>query len=213
MTSQNHYDDKYFEWQSHVGMFGAKANRIKFENLIKPKDKVLDFGCGGGYMLSTFNNIEKFGVEINDAATKVAMQNLKVFKSSKNLPDNFFDIIISNHALEHCDNPFIELKELHRSLKKNGLICIVVPIDNKKNLFKKNDRFFHLYSWSPSNLGNILSATGFDVIESKPFFHKWIPHYFKVKRILPWPVFHFFCRIYGRLNHDWWQTRAIAKKI
>ena len=38
-------------------------------------------------------------------------------------------------ALEHCDNPFMELKELYRSLKKNGKICIVVPCDNIKYKF------------------------------------------------------------------------------
>ena len=60
MTSEHHYSDKYFEWQSNVGIFGAIANRIKFEKFIKEDQKVLDFGCGGGYMLSTFNNIEKY---------------------------------------------------------------------------------------------------------------------------------------------------------
>ena len=48
MTSENHYNEKYFEWQSHVGIFGATANIIKFNELIKPNQKVLDFGCGGG---------------------------------------------------------------------------------------------------------------------------------------------------------------------
>jgi SAM-dependent methyltransferase len=212
MTSETHYSEEYFNWQSHVGTFGAIANKIKFEKLIKPNQKVLDFGCGGGYMLSSFQNIEKFGVEINDVARSEAQKKINVFKYAKELPDDFFDLIISNHALEHCDNPLMELKELYRSLKKNGLICIVVPIDNKKNKFKKNDKFMHLYSWSPSNLGNLLEISGFDVIESKPFIHKWIPFYFRMKKILPWSVFHFLCKIYGRLNHDWWQTRAVAKK-
>ena len=40
-------------------------------------DKVLDFGCGGGYMLSTFENTEKFGVELNDIAREKAKKNLK----------------------------------------------------------------------------------------------------------------------------------------
>ena len=40
-------------------------------------------------------------------------------------------------ALEHCDNPFLELKELYRSLKANGKICIVVPCDNIK--YKYNE--------------------------------------------------------------------------
>jgi SAM-dependent methyltransferase len=212
MTSQSHYNEEYFNWQSHVGKFGAAANKIKFEKLIKQNEKVLDFGCGGGYMLSAFENIEKYGVEINDVARNEAKKKIKTFKYSKELPDDYFDLIISNHALEHCDNPFMELKELYRSLKKGGLICIVVPIDNKNNKFTKKNKFMHLYSWSPSNLGNILEITGFDVLESKPFIHKWIPFYFRIKKIIPWSIFHFLCRIYGRLNHDWSQTRAIAKK-
>ena len=60
MTSENHYDEKYFEWQSNVGNFGALANRIKFEELIIKNQRVLDFGCGGAYMLSTFKEIEKY---------------------------------------------------------------------------------------------------------------------------------------------------------
>tara|TARA_B110000971_G_scaffold220850_1_gene265771 strand:+ start:3541 stop:4182 length:642 start_codon:yes stop_codon:yes gene_type:complete len=213
MTSEHHYDKKYFEWQSNVGIFGALANRIKFEELIEKNQKVLDFGCGGGYMLSTFDKIERYGVEINDIARNEAKKKIKVFKTSKELPNEFFDLIITNHALEHCDNPFLELKELYRSLKKGGLICIVVPIDNKKNKFIKNDRFMHLYSWSPSNLGNILKASGFNVLESKPFIHTWVPYYLRVKKIVSWPIFHFLCRVYGSLNHKYRQSRAIAKKL
>ena len=135
MTSKTHYDEKYFKWQKYVGEFGGQANKIKFDEFIleSKSQKVLDFGCGGGYLLSSYKNIEKYGVEVNNTAVEVAEKNgCKVFKSSKDLPDNFFDTIISNMALEHCDNPFLELKELYRSLKVNGKICIVVPCDNIK---------------------------------------------------------------------------------
>jgi cyclopropane fatty-acyl-phospholipid synthase-like methyltransferase len=70
MTSINHYKKKYFNWQSKVGKFGAIANQIKFIDYIKDGQKVLDFGCGGGYMLSTFTYIKKYGVEINSNAKK-----------------------------------------------------------------------------------------------------------------------------------------------
>ena len=162
MSSKDHYNEKYFSWQIYVGKFGGQANKIKFDELISENQKVLDFGCGGGYLLSSYNNIERFGVEINETAIEEAKKNgTKIFKSSKDLPDNFFDTIISNHALEHCDNPFIELKELYRSLKKNGKICIVVPCDNIKYKYNEKDPHKHLYSWSPSNLGNILYTVGF----------------------------------------------------
>ena len=45
---------------------------------------------------------------------KLRNNGIEIFKSSKDLPDNYFDLIISNNALEHCDNPYLELKELYR---------------------------------------------------------------------------------------------------
>ena len=90
MSSKDHYDEKYFSWQKYVGKFGGQANKIKFDNLICENQKVLDFGCGGGYLLSSYNNIERFGVEINETAIEEAKKNgTKIFKSSRDLPNNF----------------------------------------------------------------------------------------------------------------------------
>ena len=213
MTNTKHYDENYFAWQKKIGLFGAKANKIKFEEYVNKGQRVLDFGCGGGYLLSDFKDIEKFGVEVNKTAINEAEKNgLKIFNSSKDLPDNFFDLIISNHALEHCDNPYLELKELYRSMKKGSKICIAVPCDNIKNKFSKNDPHKHLYSWSPNNLGNILSACGFKVIESKPFLYKWFPYRYFLKKFMTWQMFHFFCKIWSYIENDWYQIRAVAKK-
>ena len=210
-----HYNKKYFKWQSQIGEFGGKANLLKFNNLLKPGQKILDFGCGGGYLLKNINetNIKLFGVEVNKEAKKIAKTNgVKVFSNSNLLPANYFDLIISNHALEHTDNPLLELKNLHKSLKKNGHICIVVPLDNKSYSYKKNDINFHFFSWSPMNLGNILTRAGFDVIESSIFFYKWPPYYFFIKRIMPWFFFNLLCRIYSRIDTRSYQTRCLAKK-
>lgn len=213
MSGQKHYNQDYFSWQKKIGKFGAQANKIKFEKLILDNQKVLDFGCGGGYILSAYNNIDKYGVEINDSAITEAKSNgLKVFKFSKDLPSNFFDLIISNNALEHCDNPFLELKELYRALKPGSKICIAVPCDNIKNKFKETDIHKHLYSWSPNNLGNILDLAGFEVLESKPFLYKWFPHRYALKKYMSWGIFHLLCKFWSRIDNDWYQIRAIGKK-
>ena len=47
MTGKTHYDARYFGWQKSIGIFGGKANKIKFADIIKENQKVLDFGCGG----------------------------------------------------------------------------------------------------------------------------------------------------------------------
>ena len=135
-----HYDKNYFKWQSQIGEFGGKANLIKFKNLFKSGQKILDFGCGGGYLLKNIKeaNTELYGVEVNNEAKIISeAKGIKVFSNSSLLPSDHFDLIISNHALEHTDNPLLELKNLHKSLKKDGQICIVVPLDNKSYSYKK----------------------------------------------------------------------------
>ena len=210
-----HYDKKYFKWQSQIGEFGGKANLIKFKNLFKSGQKILDFGCGGGYLLKNIKeaNTELYGVEVNNEAKIISeTKGIKVFSNSSLLPSDYFDLIISNHALEHTDNPLLELKNLHKSLKKDGQICIVVPLDNKSYSYKKNDINFHFFSWSPMNLGNILTRAGFDIIDSSIFSYKWPPYYFFIKKIMPWFFFNLLCRIYSRIDTRSYQTRCLAKK-
>ena len=210
-----HYDKNYFKWQSHIGEFGGKANLIKFKNLFKSGQKILDFGCGGGYLLKNIKeaNTELYGVEVNNEAKIISeTKGIKVFSNSSLLPSDYFDLIISNHALEHTDNPLLELKNLHKSLKKDGQICIVVPLDNKSYSYKKNDINFHFFSWSPMNLGNIMTRAGFDIIDSSIFSYKWPPYYFFIKKIMPWFFFNLLCRIYSRVDTRSYQTRCLAKK-
>ena len=66
---------RYFKWQKQIGIFGAQANKIKFEHLIEKNLKVLDFGCGGGYLLNEFKDIERYGIEVNDTARNEALNN------------------------------------------------------------------------------------------------------------------------------------------
>ena len=213
MSGQDHYDANYFNWQKKIGIFGAKANKIKFNKFISENQKILDFGCGGGYLLKEYKNIERFGVEINAVARSIAEENgLNCYKSSKDLPNDFFDLIISNNALEHCDNPFLEIKELYRSLKRGGKICLIVPLDGLNFSYSEKDICNQFYSWSPANIGNILKANNFKVISAKPFIHKWFPFYYRIKKFIPWWFFHKLCFIYGRLNRKWFQVRAIAEK-
>lgn len=211
--SKNHYNEDYFNWQKYDGIFGALANKIKFDSLIKDNYKVLDFGCGGGFFLGGYKNIEKFGVEINPSAYESCkLNNLTIYKNSKEIPKEFFDLIISNNALEHIEDPLTELKNLYQGLKKGGKICIVVPCDNITNKFRKNDPDFHLFSFSPLNLGNILTAANFKLLESKPFINKWPPYHKTIQKLVGWKLFNLICKIYGRVSTKWWQVRAIAEK-
>lgn len=50
-STSTHYDAEYFNWQKNIGAFGGWANSFKFKNSISKSDTVIDFGCGGGFLL------------------------------------------------------------------------------------------------------------------------------------------------------------------
>jgi SAM-dependent methyltransferase len=208
-----YYDRSYFDWQKEIGSFGGWAELIKFECFIKPEMNVIDFGCGGGYLLNKINCKEKIGVEINDVARKnLDGFGIKSFKYLQDVPDNWADCVISNHALEHIQAPFNHILLLKEKLRKGGKIIFVVPNDSCK--YKPNDINQHLYSWSPMNIGNLFKDAGYNVIESKEIIHRWPPYYYKIAKIFGGRIFHMVCIIYGYIKrHSYSQVRVVAEKI
>jgi SAM-dependent methyltransferase len=212
-TKNAHYDEAYFSWQEKVGNFGGTANQIKFREFIKPTDKVVDFGAGGGFLLSKLNCAEKIGVEINPIArAHAAKLGNRMLESLDELPDDYADVIVSNHALEHIDFPLSHLQRAWRKLKPGGLIVFVVPCEQVGYKWVAGDVNFHIYSWGPMCFGNLFTRAGFDVIEAKPFYHKWPPNFVLVHKLLGWRIFHVVCRIWGHLARHYIQVRCIARK-
>lgn len=106
-------------------------------NLLRSKEgqKILDVGCGGGYLLK---NAEKkklicYGLDIAQKAIDIAKKRCKKsrFKqgTAESLPyqDRFFDFVVCLGSLEHFLQPEKALLEMNRVLKDNGVMCIVVP--------------------------------------------------------------------------------------
>ncbi|MFM7887555.1 MAG: class I SAM-dependent methyltransferase [Pseudanabaena sp.] len=209
----NHYDDQYFDWQAPIGEFGGWANQTKFIKYISERSEVLDFGCGGGFLLRNIQCAKKVGVDVNPAAAAAAKKNgLEMFRSVDEIPDEYVDVIISDNALEHTLQPLQEIKSLYKKLKTGGKIIFVVPCESISYSYKPNDINHHLYSWSPMCIGNLFTEVGFSVIESKPYIHKWPPKYQLIAKIGGRPLFEIACRIFGRIERTWYQVRVIAEK-
>ena len=122
-TASDYYDADYFAWQKSIGDFGAWADADKFAASIRPTDTVIDFGCGGGFLLSTLNCQTRIGIEPNaSAAANLKELEIKHFVSPTDalakLGDASVDVIVSNHALEHigsvkiCRDELIEIDQL-----------------------------------------------------------------------------------------------------
>ncbi|MBJ7901528.1 MAG: methyltransferase domain-containing protein [Cyanobacteria bacterium RI_101] len=208
-----HYDEKYFDWQSSIGEFGGWANQPKFIEYIGSNADVLDFGCSGGFLLNQLQCRRKVGVEVNPSAMEVAKnKGIEVYSCVSEVPDDYVDVIISNHALEHALHPLEELTSLYKKLRKGGKIIFVVPCESISYRYKPNDINHHLYSWSPMCLGNLFTEAGFSVLESKAYIDKWPPRYRLIARLGGRSVFEIACRIYGRIERSWFQVRVVAEK-
>lgn len=208
----NYYDETYFDWQRNQGLFGGRKNRGTFAPYVQPTDCVLDFGCGGGYLLAQLDAAKRVGVEINDTARAEAVKNgVEAYKSVNDVPDSYCDVIISNHALEHVYTPYEILVGLKQKLKPGGRIVFVVPIEKKKK-YDKNDINKHLYTWSEMNLGNLFDAAGFEVDTVNEIFHRWPPYYETIDKLFGNGVFNLLCRIYARLKPNLSQVKIVAHK-
>lgn len=209
-----YYDTEYFNnFQKDIGEFGGKANLFKFEEFISKDDVVLDFGCGGGFLLDNLTCFRKVGIEVNDIAREYCiLKGLECYRSLDSVEDNSMDVIISNHCLEHTAEPLSHLTSMFSKLKIGGRIIIVLPLDSYKYKWDPNDVNKHLYSFSLINLGNLLDAAGFEVVKTEIIWHKWPPYFNVIKNLLGWNIFHMICRIYGRMNLRYVQIRGIGIK-
>src|SRR5688572_26026468 len=105
MQSNNitpHYDEAYFNnFQKEIGEFGGKANLFLFEEHVQTSDTVVDFGCGGGFLLNNLNCREKIGIELNVVARDYCQKahGIKCYESLDSIDDGSVDLVISSHCL------------------------------------------------------------------------------------------------------------------
>jgi SAM-dependent methyltransferase len=210
-----HYDAAYFEWQSRIGRFGGWANVTKFSKFIRPGFNVLDFGCGGGYLLASIACREKVGIEVNPVARAEAQrQGIRAVESVSGVDDAWADLIISNHALEHCLNPLQELRRLLPKVVPGGLIAFVLPCESVRHKCRSEDPNHHLYSWSPMSGANLFAEAGFRVLESRAYIHTWPPRFFPslLRHVGGRNLFEAGCRLYGALTY-WGLTPTTSSQI
>lgn len=196
-----HYDESYFEWQCIIGKFGGMVKANIFKPHIKSDMKVVEFGCGGGFLLNNINAVEKVGIEINDTARKHAEElGIKCYKYSSELPDNYADIIISTHVLEHTENPLGELRMLYSKMKDGGKIVFHVPNESCDTEYVRSDNDNHLYTWNSLTLGNLFKTAGFFVYSVKTIKEVWPENWEKLDGTISRELFEALDKIRGEAN-------------
>lgn len=199
------YFAKFTEDRVFVRIYQLRYFRPHVNNTMT----VIDFGSNDGLMLRELKVGDRIGIEVNPTAREKCAElnestgtSVKVFSSLDAVEDEIADAIISNHTLEHVPNPLHVLGELNRMLKPGGKLILVTPFDDWRNqvhhAWSENDLDNHLHTWSPRNLGNLVTEAGLQVESS-------VAHEIAVsKRFRPlfnWfgdGLFQFVCRLFGR---------------
>ena len=116
--------------------------------------KILDIGTGSGVIAHEIGKISKNAYSVDIIDERILKNNF-IFKKIKNekLPfrDGRFDIIISNHVMAHVKNDELHLKEIERTLKKNGIAYL--SMQNKLWPLEPNFNLLFL-SWLPKKFAD-----------------------------------------------------------
>ncbi|MDO8289828.1 MAG: class I SAM-dependent methyltransferase [Parvibaculum sp.] len=102
---------------------------------IKPGDKILDIGCGKGFLIYDFtqvvSGVEVRGIDVSEYAIENVVEGVKdrvQVGHANRLPfaDNEFDLVFSINTLHNLHNYDLDpaLREMERVGKKHKYICV-----------------------------------------------------------------------------------------
>ncbi|MFW9936254.1 MAG: class I SAM-dependent methyltransferase [Candidatus Thorarchaeota archaeon] len=192
---------------------GGVPRYIILKKFIKDKPlRILDVGCGTESPFKTkkwFPAIKYYGIDKSSSYIN-HMEDLKKLgkfwsidlenSTLEDIPDNFFDVIIFSHVIEHLINGKEVLLTLTKKLKLNGVFYIEFPSLHTKSLpslsklkitFNFYDDRSHKKLYNKNEILNILEKDNFKIIKARIFFN-W-------KRILFFP-FILFLKAKKELN-------------
>ena len=142
-TIARKFEKDFFDGDRKVGYGGFSYNSKYWSEVVKDicnyyklksGDKILDIGCGKGFMLYDFLNFNPkfdiYGIDISKYAILNCIKKLKGKLKTGNAvslpyPDKYFDLVISINTLHNLDGTELTkaFHQLQRVCKKKFLYC------------------------------------------------------------------------------------------
>ena len=109
---------------------GDTERRCQLIKTLVTGSKWLDFGCGGGALLSELKDKPKIAVGLDPDSSKsrrINTESVDIYGSLQELPPQEFDIVTMFHVFEHLADPLGELRALKKFLRSGSRLVIEVP--------------------------------------------------------------------------------------
>ena len=177
MLSNLERNKKIIRCKTEIGFINALVKKNK-------KLKFLDLGCGPGHVgFAISDKFEKHGIDTSKNACKLAFKHYdKVYCGTvekKILTENFYDVILCYHTIEHVKDPVSMIKHVKKILKPGGHLVIGTPdFDSAMaRRYKKKFRLLsdptHISLFSNDSLSKLLEHNGFSInFKDFPFFEE-----------------------------------------
>ena len=175
--------------------------------------RVLDIGCGDGRNLNWYKEmapgrVETCGVELDPKAKRIAEANghtvwLTRFEELDVAAESF-DLITSNHVIEHVEDPTAMSRKAWQLLRPDGVYAFETPNIDCLDARWFRDKYWggyhfprHWIFYTRETIERLLARTGFSVLavyySPNPVFWNWTMHHMLKDR--GWPdavvnVFH-----------------------
>jgi SAM-dependent methyltransferase len=150
---------------------------------VEAGDRVLDLGCGDGWIADTLLDIGALpiGVEIAQAAVDRARARhpgldvrLAPIDGPLPLPDAGLDVVWSSEVIEHVTDTARWLSEIRRVLRPRGRLLLTTPNHSRLRLLAggigrvSEPLGDHLHLYSADSLRNVLADFHFTGIDVRP---------------------------------------------
>jgi SAM-dependent methyltransferase len=125
----------YCKYELFMERYRSAAEIIRGQIVLTEDTKLLDVGCGEGYMKYFFDENEGkwFGVECWKERAEVCrglgydVVEIDINGTPLPYPNEFFSVVIASHVIEHLSDVDFCLQQMSRVLKKGGIMLVATP--------------------------------------------------------------------------------------